>query len=131
MIELDITIRLRERIKETELWQKYNVIMAQKTKDSNEILKWYYTHLIYFSDEEDGSASAGNEENSKNSEKKSSITIEEDLDQGSVSFLQSRLLSLTKVSMRQNVQNRKHVKSWDFLDLNSDYSADLKDRNLK
>ena len=39
MIELDIAVRLRERIKETELWQKYNVIMTQKAKDPNAILK--------------------------------------------------------------------------------------------
>ena len=39
MIELDIAVKLKERIKETELWQKYNVIMARKAKDSNVILK--------------------------------------------------------------------------------------------
>ena len=61
MIELDIAVKFRERIKETELWQKYNVIMTQKAKDSNVILKWYYIHLVHFSDEEDGSASVENE----------------------------------------------------------------------
>ena len=70
MIELDIVVRFKERIKKTELEQKYNVIMIQKTKDSNVILKWYYIHLIHFSDEKDGSASVCNEENSKNSKKK-------------------------------------------------------------
>ena len=70
MIKLNITIRFKERIKEIKLWQKYNVIMRQKTKDSNEILKWYYIHLIHFLNEEDGSASVDNEKSSKNSEKK-------------------------------------------------------------
>ena len=74
MIELDIAVRLKERIKKTELWQKYNVIMIQKAKDSNAILKWYYIHLIHFSDEEDDSASVDNGENSKNSKKKD-VTI--------------------------------------------------------
>ena len=65
MIELDIAIRLRERIKKTELWQKYNVVMTQKAKDSNAILKWYYIHLIHFSDEKDGSASVDNKKTQK------------------------------------------------------------------
>ena len=39
MIELDIAVRLRERIKKTELWQKYNVVMTQKAKGSDVILK--------------------------------------------------------------------------------------------
>ena len=67
MIELDIAIRLKECIKETELWQKYNIIMIQKARDSNVIFKWYYIHSIYFSDEKDDSASVRNEENSKDS----------------------------------------------------------------
>ena len=124
MIELDIAIRFRERIKETELWQKYNVIMIQKAKDSNVILKWYYTYLIYFSDKEDGSASADNEENSKNSEKKDVTTGNENFSQESASSLQSKLSTLTKISMKQNAQNRENIESWDFLDLNSDYLAD-------
>ena len=131
MIELNIAVRLKERIKETELWQKYNVIIAQKVKDSNVILEWYYTHLIHFLNEEDGSASVGNEKNSKNSKKKNVTTESDDFNQGSASSLQSRLSSLTKISMKQNVQNWKNVESWNFLDLNSDYSADQEDRNLK
>ena len=39
MIELDIAIRLKEDIKKTELWQKYNIVMIQKAKDSDVILK--------------------------------------------------------------------------------------------
>ena len=99
-IELDIAIKLRKHIKKTELWQKYNVIMTQKTKDPNAVLKWYYTHLIYFSDEEDDSASVDNEVNLKNSEKKDVIVTRKDFDQKSASFLQSRLSLLTKISMR-------------------------------
>ena len=45
-------------------------MIIQKAKDSNVILKWYYIHLIHFLNEEDGSASADNEKNLKNSEKK-------------------------------------------------------------
>ena len=131
MIELDIAIRLRERIKETELWQKYNVVMTQKTKDSDVTLKWYYIHLIYFSDEEDDSASVDNEKNSKDSKKKDVITGNGDFSQESISFLQSRLSTLTKISMKQNAQNWKNVESWNFFNLNSDYSADQEDRNLE
>ena len=131
MIELNIAVKLKERIKETELWQKYNVIITQKAKDSNAILKWYYIHLIHFLNEKDGSASVGNEENSKNSKKKDVTTKSGDFSQESASSLQSRLSSLTKISMKQDAQNRKNVKSWNFLNLNSDYSADQKDQNLE
>ena len=131
MIELDIAVKLRERIKKTEFWQKHNVIMTQKAKDPDVILKWYYIYLIHFSDEEDDSASVDNKENSKNSEKKNMITGNGDFSQESASFLQSRLLTLTKISMRQKVQNRKNVESWDFLDSDSDYLADQENRNLE
>ena len=99
-------------------------MMTQKTKDSDVILKWYYIHLIHFSNEEDDSASADNEKNSKDSKKKSVTIGNEDLNQELASFLQSRLSTLIKISMKQNAQNRKNVESWDFLNLNSDYSAD-------
>ena len=131
MIELDIAVKLRERIKKTELWQKYNVIMIQKAKDSNVILKWYYTYLVHSLNKKDGSASADNEENLKNSEKKNVITESDDLNQESASSLQSKLSSLMKISMRQNVQNRKDVESWNFFDLNSDYLTDQESQNLE
>ena len=70
MIELNIAVRFKERIKETELWQKYNIIMIQKAKDLNVILKWYYIHLIYFSDEEDDSTSVNNKKTQKIRKKK-------------------------------------------------------------
>ena len=105
--------------------------MTQKAKDSDVILKWYYIHLIHFLDEEDGSASVDNEKNSKNSKKKDIITENGDLSQESANFLQNRLSTLTKISMRQNAQNRKNVESWNFFDLNSNYSADQEDRNLE
>ena len=56
--------------------------------------------MIYFSDEEDDSASARNEGNLKNSKKKIVITENEDFSQKSVSFLQSKLSTLTKISMK-------------------------------
>ena len=87
--------------------------------------------MIYFSNEEDGSTSADNEKNSKDSEKKDVTVTKEDLDQESTSFLQSRLSLLTKISMKQNAQNWKNVESWNFLDLNLDYSADLLNENFK
>ena len=61
--------------------------MTQKVKDSNVILKGYYIHLIHFSDEKDDSASVGNEENSKDSEKKDVITGSGDLSQELASSL--------------------------------------------
>ena len=87
MIELDIAVKFREHIKETKLWQKYNVMMTQKAKDSDVILKWYYIHLIYFLNEEDDNASAGNEKNSKDSKKKNVTTENEDFNQESASSL--------------------------------------------
>ena len=102
----------------------------QKTKDSNEILKWYYIYLIHFSNEENDSAFADNEKTSKNS-KKNIIIMKEDLNQKSTSFLHSRLSLITKISMKQNIQNRKNVESWDFLDRNSDYLADSDDQNFE
>ena len=87
--------------------------------------------MIHFSDEQDNSASAGNEENLKNSKKKDVTTENDNLSQESASSLQSRLSSLTKISMRQNAQNRKNVESWNFLDLDSDYSADQEGQNLE
>ena len=62
----------------------------------------------------------------KKFEKKNIIKMKKDLNQELASFLQSRLLSLIEISMRQNVQNQKNVESWNFLDLNSNYSTDLK-----
>ena len=94
------------------------------------ILKWYYIHLIYFLNEENDSASADNKKNSKNSEK--NVTTEnENFNQESASSLQSRLSILIKISMKQNVQNQKNVESWNFLDLNSDYSADQENQNFE
>ena len=100
-------------------------------KDSNAVLEWYYIYLIYFLNEKDGSASVNDEENSKNSKKKDVITGNEDFNQESASFLQSRLSTITKISIEQNAQNRKNVESWNFFDLNSDYLTDQEDQNLE
>ena len=77
--------------------------MTQKIKDSNGILKWYYIHLIHFSNEENNSAFVDNKKNSKNSKKKKVVIMKENFNQKSASFLQSKLSSLTKISMKQNV----------------------------
>ena len=104
MIELNIAVRFRKRIKKTKVWQKYNIIMVQKAKDSNMILKWYYIYLIYFSDEENGSTFVDNKKNSKKSKNKSVTITNKDFNQKSASFLQRRLSLLTKISMKQNAQ---------------------------